>query len=73
MFTDHYQAFQKSQEILLENTITDFPLDIIRLIKKKHILLTTVDEYIEFRKYTHETRPYITINDGRSFYDVSTN
>lgn len=73
MFTDHYQAFQKSQEILLENTITDFPLDIIRLIKKKHILLTTVDEYIEFRKYTHETRPYITINDGRSFYDVKRN
>ena len=73
MLTNNYQAFLKSQEILYQNFITDFPLNIIKLIESYDIILQTLDDYQEFRSITKESRDYIKISDGRSFYDPTHN
>lgn len=71
---NNYNSFQKSQLVLLKTNIETFPIDMIKIIeqlKKYNILLTTVAEYEEYRKITKETKPYIKIKDGRTYFDVN--
>lgn len=64
---EYYQAFCKSQEVLVLLNITEFPLDLFKICDELGVLLFTKDDYFEYRKTTKQTLPLIPIADGRSY------
>ncbi|MEZ3452804.1 MAG: ImmA/IrrE family metallo-endopeptidase [Oscillospiraceae bacterium] len=73
------KPFEVSQFYLNVLNIVSFPLDlnkvicIINKISLYNILIATEEEYIEYRTVTNDTRDFININDGRTYYVESQN
>lgn len=68
------EPYEVSQFYLDVLNIDYFPLDldkVIRIINKissYNILIATEEEYIEYRTVTNDTREFINIKDGRTYY-----
>lgn len=73
------KPFEVSQFYLDVLNVVRFPLDlnkviyIINKISPYNILIATEEEYIEYRTVTNDTRDFININDGRTYYVESQN
>lgn len=66
------RAFNISQKILNSCKCSFYPVDIERIIRTwtiEHIIIISESDYKRFRIETKQKRPYISIKDGRTYYD----
>lgn len=65
----YYAAFVKSQKMLNQLRIYNFPFKIKAVVESCGILVSNEDEYKQYREATGDIRPYIKIKDARAYFD----